>query len=207
MAGQGWRLKPPDKSPGTALGAKHLSQTGSFQNAYPFWTVVPRNMSIDVTNICMHNYNVQVSFFKPFNPHIQSVFLFCHWKLWFACVTLGLFIEKNLLFFVLFFSSGSNLHLILYKCVILCLFFFSLLRLSRGSVNAQEQTSSTRLELQLLLFTLIRMEIRLTEAHRKLRLIITMKLVSCRSHSHYCCISFSINIGRQFTVFTSDFII
>lgn len=91
-------------------------------------------------------------------------------------------------------------------CNSMSLFFF-LLRLSRGSVNAQEQTSSTRLELQLLLFTLIRMEIRLTEAHRKLRLIITMKLVSCRSHSHYCCISFSINIGRQFTVFTSDFII
>lgn len=153
----------------------------------------------------MHNYNVQVSFLNPLT-HIYRVFFFFATENDDLHVSLWDFSQKKSAFFVLFFSSGSNLHLILYKCVILCLFFF-LLRLSRGSVNAQEQTSSTRLELQLLLFTLIRMEIRLTEAHRKLRLIITMKLVSCRSHSHYCCISFSINIGRQFTVFTSDFII
>lgn len=78
----------------------------------------------------MHNYNVQVSFqktfsmvffLKPFNPHIHSVFL----PLKMICMCyFGSFHTKICFFFVLFFSSGSNLYLILYKCVILCLFFF-----------------------------------------------------------------------------------
>lgn len=45
---------------------------------------------------------------------------------------------------------------------------FSASSSQRTSVNAQEQTSSTRLQLQVLLFTLISME-RLTEAHRKVK--------------------------------------
>lgn len=41
----GW-MKPPNKSPGSAAGMKHFSQTFPAQYAYRDWTVVPKNLSV-----------------------------------------------------------------------------------------------------------------------------------------------------------------
>ena len=67
-----------------------------------------KNISIDFTKRCMRNYNVHVSsqkvflcsvFFKTLSTqHIHIVYIFIFLPLKndeFACLTLGLFIEKN----------------------------------------------------------------------------------------------------------------
>lgn len=91
-------------------------------------------------------------------------------KQWFACVTLGRLIQKH---DWILWCSGSNFRRLLYKCVFVSFFYFWFFK-SEICLNAQEQTSSTRLKLQVLLLTLSRMERRLTEAHRKLWFLLTM---------------------------------
>lgn len=88
--------------------------------------------------------------------------------------------RKRTVCFCSFLFRQESFHLNLYKCITSCLFFL-IPSWKRFLLMPKEQTSSTRLQLQVLLVTLIRMEIRPTEAHRKL--IITMKLDSCPSHS------------------------
>ena len=96
-------------------------------------------------------------------------------------ITLGWSLEKNE--WTSYVSTGEYPHMSLYKQVntLTCLYtnrwtpspvskqtdLFLLFEME-VSFNAQEQTSLTRLQLRLLL-TLIRMEMRLTEARRKLR--------------------------------------
>lgn len=98
--------------------------------------------------VCI-NYNVQISFqkvlsivfFKPPQTHMYILY-FLPLKMMSCMCHFGTLHRKKWIRFF-FFCSGSNLHLILYKCIILYLFFCFLQ--SEVSVNAQEQTSSTRL--------------------------------------------------------------
>lgn len=103
-----------------------------------------------------------------------------------------------------FFSAqAGTVDLDLYRCIARCLFFFFFFFSLQAevSVNAQEQTASTRLQLQTLLLTPIRMEPRRTEAHRKVK---QQSSNSCLRRARGRCISFSVSIGRQFTVFKSN---
>jgi len=121
------------------------------QNAYPVKTVVPKNVSIDFTNICMRKlqctcifskvflYSV---FFKPSQPTYTHC-LFLPLKMMSCMSHFGTLHRKKMIMFFCFSAQAVNFTWICTN-VLFYVSFFCFLQ-SEVSVNAQEQTSSTRL--------------------------------------------------------------